>query len=85
MFKSSMNIAHLTGDLVNIVNGSLTGLIIATTQSNRNPLNSGRLDNSYPWVYYVLISDGLIKGPLFASEIRTLYLINTFKLINVNT
>lgn len=80
-----MNAGYHTGDFVIVDNDTHTGLIIAATQSNSNPLNSGQIDNSYPWVYYVLISGGLIKGPLFASEIRTVSLFDALKLIYVNS
>lgn len=84
-YRYHMNVNHLIGEFVIITRESCTGLIIAASQSNTNPLNNCQIDNSYPLVYYVLISDGLIKGPLFSSEIRTLCLFYSFKLINVNS
>jgi len=71
------------GDFVfckKMFNSSKTGMVIATKPSNYSSNNS---TNCYSTVYYVLLQEGIVEGPLFSSEV-TMVLRIMFQLIDVN-
>lgn len=46
------------------------GVIIAKRQANNSLICPTIKDEKYQWVYYVLMNDGSVEGPIFNSEIR---------------
>jgi len=46
------------------------GVIIAKRQANNSLICPTVQGEKYQWVYYVLMNDGSVEGPMFSSEIR---------------
>jgi hypothetical protein len=46
------------------------GVVIAKRQANNNLTCPTSQGEKYQWVYYVLMNDGSVEGPMFGSEIR---------------
>lgn len=63
----------MTGDFVFFGKGFNPfrwGVIISKRQANNSLSCPTTQGEKYQWVYYVLMSDGCVEGPLFSSEIR---------------
>jgi hypothetical protein len=63
----------ITGDFVGFRKGfspSQYGVIIAKRQANTNLLCPTAQSEKYQWVYYVLMNNGCVEGPMFSSEIH---------------
>jgi hypothetical protein len=67
----------LAGDLVLYINRHAreTGVIIAKRRANNDLSCSPKKSDvfyHYQWVYYVLLNNGYIEGPLFYTELSKL-------------